>query len=151
MPRVKTKVTIREKVSPRAKLIQKISGDKYEVQVGVFDGELARIGSYHEFGTGDIPQRSFIRAWFAQNHDHILTNLEHMMRKVYDGVSEVSELKRMGNWAVLGIRDRIRSKIPPRLAASTIQRKGHDIPLIDRGRLFRAISFKVKALSGDED
>lgn len=138
--------TLKSKKSPRLKQLQKLNGTTHKLEVGVFDSELARIGSYHEFGTSNIPRRSFIRAWFDMNSRALGMRMSKAAKEIAQGNSEKVALGKVGAWAVVGIKVRIIAKIPPKLAPSTIARKSgkyKTTPLIDRGNLFRAIEYKV--------
>lgn len=138
--------TLKSKKSPRLKQLQKLDGKTLKLEIGVFDSELARIGSYHEFGTDTIPRRSFIRAWFDLNSKEVGRRMSLAAKQIASGTSESVALAAVGTWAVKGIKGRIIRKIPPSLAASTIAQKTgrfKTTPLIDRGRLLGAIEWRL--------
>lgn len=143
------KVTITDKVSSRGKQIQKLSESVSGVEVGIFDPQIARIATFHEFGTSTIPRRSFIRAWFAIESLRMKDMLREAMTEIYK-TGSTTALNEVGSFAVKGIKTRILAKIPPKLAASTVKgKKGthRNTPLIDRGTLFRAITYRINTES----
>lgn len=147
--RVKSSVKITDKLTRRGKKILKLNKTISKVEVGIFDPRIALIGGYHEFGTKRIPRRSFIRAWFAIEGIGMRDKLREAMTKLFK-TGSVSGLNEVGSFAVNGIKTRILGKIPPKLAASTVKGKSgshKNTPLIDRGTLFRAISYRINTES----
>ncbi len=104
---------------------------------------VAEIGSYHEFGLG-VPQRSFIRGWFDESQAE-LTNLVRSQTQlaVTGKITGLQAAERIALKAEASVKRRIRSNIPPPLAASTIKAKGSSTALIDTGQLRAAIRGKV--------
>jgi hypothetical protein len=43
---------------------------------------ILEVAIWNEFGTNTIPARSFLRAWFDENHDLIIANLKKAMASV---------------------------------------------------------------------
>jgi hypothetical protein len=123
------------------------------VKVGIFGaaasadhGGLSNvdIGTIHEFGTDDIPQRSFIRATVDESRPQI----QELQRKLGRGVVKgtITEDRGLGviGAAVVGmIQKRIADRIPPPLQPETIARKGSSVPLIDTGQLRQSIAWEV--------
>lgn len=143
--KLRTTVKVTDKLTSRGKEIQKLTETVSKVEVGIFDPRLAQIGAFHEFGTSTIPRRSFIRAWFAIEGIKMRDKLREAMVELYKTGSE-SGLNEVGSFAVNGIKTRILGKIPPKLAPSTVKGKSgshKNTPLIDRGTLFRAISYRI--------
>jgi len=143
----RSKLTIRDRKTRRGKELEKLNGKKLTIKVGIFDPKLAQIGSYHEFGTRNIPRRSFLRDFTITKQGQIIASLRKAMESVYNGKPPFAALDQLGQMSVEGIRTRILKKIPPRLAASTIERKQgayKTVPLIDRGLLFRSITFRIE-------
>lgn len=116
------------------------------LQVGVLQGEhdkaempVAELAAIHEYGLGNNPERSFLRATLQEQ------------QSVYDALfnrsTKDSIAKRytaIGKQAVADIREKIDRHIPPPLAESTIAQKGHDHPLIDTEQLYNSLTFTVK-------
>lgn len=118
---------------------------------------VAEIGTIHEFGLG-VDERSFIRGWADENE----AANKKRLRKIADAVvagyisSPRMGLERFGLLAVGEIQSRIADGIAPQLAASTVERKGSSVPLIDSGQLRSSITHRVesraaKSEGGDEE
>jgi len=118
------------------------------VKVGVPDTPRAEdgtpmdvVGAVHEFGNAHVPQRSFLRAWADEHEAEAQAKLADTFRDS-DGDSGAA-LKMLGQWAIDGIRARIRSGIAPALNPTTVKRKSHAIPLIDTAQLIESITQEV--------
>lgn len=105
---------------------------------------LAQVGAWNEFGSGNIPKRSFIGAWFDENlaPNQALARGLALMR-LAGKLDYEKSLKVMIVRAVGGIQKRIAAGISPANAASTIRRKKSSKPLINTGQLRSSISGKV--------
>ena len=104
----------------------------------------AQLAMYQEFGTENIPARSFINKPFANNKGKYLRALAELLPKVLEGTMPVSKaLNLVGLAGEKDMRDAIRDGIPPPLAPATIAAKGSSKPLIDTGQLLRSISHLV--------
>ncbi len=104
---------------------------------------VAEIAEVHEFGLGNNPERSFIRAWFDQHREPCRRVIAAAMKAVVAGkITKVQAIEQVGALFVAQIQQRIRSHIPPPLQQATIDRKGSDVPLIDKGQLWSSIGFK---------
>ena len=102
----------------------------------------AQIGAIHEFGLGTSPQRSFLRAWVDQNQRGWKAWLkEHLYRALFGREAWADNF---GQYAVEGIRARMRLGIPPPLQKATADRKGDATPLIDTEQLIDAIEYDVQ-------
>jgi len=143
-----------------------LGGDPPAVYVGIREqdgaetiegGEitLAGIAAVHEFGTDRagrnnttvIPSRSFLRAEVDQNEGKYATAMSKAIGKTIDGQGSIERnLGRVGVECAGNVRRRIRARIPPPLAESTIagRKHGGDVPLIDQGRIIQSISSEVK-------
>jgi hypothetical protein len=111
---------------------------------------VAEIAVKHEMGLG-VPERSFIRATFDQHRakyrDATRTAFAAALQRAIaanDGTwaaQQSTPLKRFGLLVEGDIKQRIAQGIPPPLAESTLDRKGHDksTPLIDTGQLRASI------------
>ena len=58
----------------------------YYFRLGV--ATLAEVMILHEYGTDDLPERSFLRAWFDANRDRLLDGMTAAMRAEYQGDKE---------------------------------------------------------------
>lgn len=109
---------------------------------------VAEIGAIHEYGSKNIPRRSFVR----DTHDlKLKENLELLMRlegDVIDGKrSQDQAVALLGEVAAKQMVSRINEGIAPRNSPATIRKKKSSKPLIDTGQLKGAITFKVKEQS----
>lgn len=106
---------------------------------------VAEVATFHEFGTGSIPARSFVRGWADEKE----TENEEVIRAVAEGIvkgtfTTQQGLERIGTRFVASIQARIAGGIGPALAPSTVVAKGSSVPLIDTGQLRSSITFKVE-------
>lgn len=122
------------------------------VSVGIFDtatgdnGEsIVDIASWQEFGTVDIPERSFLRAWFDANEQLARDRLANLLGKVLEGkLTKQQALQLFGLWVQGEIQKMISNGIEPALDPETVKRKGSSVPLINTGQLRTSITFKVE-------
>lgn len=126
---------------------------------------VADIGTFHEFGVGPfqvtggfsgdgalgghehpgIPQRSFIRAWYDENHDFIAKTMQAQMKLAISGkITPEVAAERIALAFEGSVKQRISRGIPPPNAQSTIERKGSSKPLIDTGQLRNSIRGRVE-------
>lgn len=126
-----------------------------KITVGVHASEAAEqepggttigdVATWNEFGTGDIPARSFIRAWFDQHEAEVRQWIKVQLLAVVKGqITKEQALQRVAERALGGIKQRMADGIDPPNAPSTIAKKGSSKPLIDTGRLRSAITVKVR-------
>jgi hypothetical protein len=109
---------------------------------------IADIAAIHEFGLGNNPERSWLRAWHDENAEVAREKLRKGYRKVLTGEINVETLgTAFGIWAVSSIQERIAAGIAPGLEAETIARKGSSVPLIDTGLFRSSITYVLE--SGD--
>lgn len=103
------------------------------------------VASVHEFGTDNIPERSFIRSAVDANHKKYDAEIARAVGGLFDGKGTLKgELMLIGEGARLDIINKIRSNIPPPLKEETIARKkGKTTALIDTGQLLNAISYEL--------
>lgn len=135
------------KVGLQGETGQKTYGEKWN-PVTVVD-----IGVIHEFGTVNIPERSFLRNTFDENYlkwrKFTTQVFSEMITKQFAKTYTVGISKALG---FLGqriqndIKNRIRQGIPPPNAPSTLARKlkkgkGLPVPLIDTGRMINSIIY----------
>lgn len=104
---------------------------------------VAEVAAFHEFGLG-VPQRSFIRSWFDEAIEENRALIHSQLRLVVQRKLTLDvALERIALKLEANIKRRIRNRIPPPLAQSTIDRKGSSVPLIDTGQLRNAIRARV--------
>jgi len=123
-------------------------------QVGVLVGirgqqgqDLLLYATVNEFGSEDgrIPERSFLRATVDENRVKYAKILEVAALRLLDGESPDRAFGIVGMTVVADVQRRIRDRISPANAPSTIRQKGSDVPLIDTGRLRQSIDYVVEA------
>ncbi len=103
---------------------------------GVSVLELAMI---HEFGLGNMPPRSFIRAWAEENKEEINSESKKLAQRVVKGMPLDQALGQLGTWAVGSIQKRMAEGIDPESLVD-----GRTIHLIDTGQLRSSITHKVE-------
>lgn len=108
------------------------------------DQPLAVIAAIHEFGLGDMPQRSFLRSAYDEN----LPMIDKMIQRVADGavfgLGTNAALNQLGN-VVQGMVQRkiVDGPFVPNSPA-TIKRKKSSKPLIDTGHLRQSIRYVIE-------
>lgn len=122
----------------------------HESEGGATRGNLtvADIATIHEFGTGTIPQRSFLRAWADENASENQALIKAIGEQAVKGLDIRTGLDRLGLKFVGSIQGRMVAGIPPPNAPSTIAHKGSSTPLIDTGQLKSSIRHKVEGGGG---
>lgn len=121
------------------------------VKVGVLDDKphgdgvtVADIALVHEYGLGDVPERSFLRAWVDENKAEIARRLKQAAEDaVFGRQAPDVAMQRFGLWAVGEIKKRIVAGISPPLDPRTVARKGSSTPLVDTGQLLSSITSAV--------
>jgi hypothetical protein len=112
---------------------------------------IVEIGAIHEFGAGNVPERSFLRATVdlhQKKYQRYLT--KGLRREVMQAAAgkqasgESITLKRAGLMAEGDIKKRIASGINPPLSPITIARKKSSVPLIDTGQLRASIASELR-------
>lgn len=107
---------------------------------------VADIGAIHEFGLGNNPVRSWLRAWFDENENVLREDLRRGYRKVIQGAINPETLaEALGLKMVASIQTRITNGIPPALSPETIARKESSVPLIDTGVFKSSITFVLES------
>lgn len=148
-------VTANINTSAWDRLIRRFAGiGTRRVGVGIFgDEELAVIAASHEYGArvmrdgqqvGSIPERSYIRSTLREREG----DLARVMRRIGAGwmagtMTVEQGLGLLGLYTANAVKAKIRSNIPPPLAARTIARKGSSKALVDTGRLINSITWKI--------
>lgn len=103
------------------------------------------IATIHEFGLGNNPERSFIRATFDANQEQNLELIYRLAQLVLDGkLTRDEALNQLGLRFQAQVIDRINSNIPPPLSPATVKRKGSSLALVDTGQLKSSITYKIE-------
>jgi hypothetical protein len=127
---------------------RKMSRTQY-VRVGVSDTphdgspgmSIAAIGAIHEFGIG-VPQRSFLRGWVDENQKGWVAKLRETVYRALTG--REAWMKNFGEYAVEGVRARMRLGIGPPLLEATVKRKQNgSTPLIESEQLINGVEYDV--------
>jgi hypothetical protein len=108
---------------------------------------LVSVATVHEFGSGNIPERSFLRATVDLNKKRYFEIQFRALKDFVDGrLSIVDGLSVLGFSAVRDCQNRIVSGIKPRLKPATIESriKKSSTPLLDTGQLRQGITFEVR-------
>lgn len=119
---------------------------------------VAQIGAVHEFGTAEIPERSFLRAT-VDGDATIAEYAENQVREVATGKTDATKAaNRIGLVAVGAVKRRIQTRIPPPLSEATRVKRtakaahggglagmgGAQTPLIDSGQLIQSIQYRAE-------
>lgn len=121
-------------------ILEKEGADVYDDATTVLD-----VAIWNEFGTQDIPARSFIRAWVDADKPAIIRTLQGLLKKVIaKKLEEDQAMEQFGAWCVGRIQQRMARGIPPKNAPSTIRQKGSSVPLIDTGQLRSSVTYEVE-------
>ena len=114
------------------------------------DQPLAVIAAIHEFGLGDMPQRSFLRSAYDENLPVIDKMIQRVANGAVFGLGTNAALNQLGN-VVQGMVQRkiVDGPFVPNSPA-TIKRKKSSKPLIDTGHLRQSIRYVIEK-GGSED
>lgn len=119
----------------------------------------AMIGAVHEFGGGNVPERSFLRATVDQDEGIMEFASEQASAVAHGEMTANKAGNRIGLVIVDKVKKRIKTNIPPPLSTKTIERKlakgAHGggaashastpaVALIDTGQLINSINYKVQ-------
>jgi len=137
---------------------------KMEILVGIQEGSItsresrghhtrdagvniAQYAAQNEFGTREIPQRSFMRSSFDENFSKIEAFITLQYGKVVDGDQTARQAVGLIGQAMTGLVQRkIRAIVFPPNSALTIARKGSSKPLIDFGQMIASIRYVIKTV-----
>lgn len=139
------------------KLPKGIKGPK-RVKVGFpagkTSGENLNKAVWNEFGTrggasgggwgGPIPERPFMRNMARNNKGKYIRILKAEAREILLGKANLGmTMRKLGQLGVQDVRAEIDALMSPPNSPVTIERKGSSKPLIDTGRMRRAVTYKV--------
>ncbi|MDR2075639.1 MAG: hypothetical protein LBP61_01710 [Desulfovibrio sp.] len=139
-----------------------VAGADAELRVGILEGAtysgeagkaglpVAVVGAAHEFGTKDIPARSFLRSTLAKKKEEWIRLMALYLRANPGKIRDAFAL--LGETAAKDIQAAIEAGLKPALKPATVLRKlkrkgkkgSPDLPLVDTGTLQEAISYEVK-------
>lgn len=107
---------------------------------------LAELGMIHEYGTAEIPERSFLRRTFEARRADLAALKIAAFKAILAGQQQPrAALELIGQQMVAWVKETIRAGVDPALATETILRKGSAKPLIDDGQLINSITYEVVA------
>jgi len=151
---IKLKVKVKDRGFEKAARNLEMLGDRApRVFAGVLGTEAladhggitnAEVATFHEFGTDRVPQRSFLRSTHDEKRAQIQKQLGNAAGKVLDGEDPKRAFGLVGAWFVGLVQRKIRSRISPPLAESTIEKKGSDVPLIDSSQLIKSLTWEIR-------
>lgn len=115
------------------------------------DQPLAVIAAIHEFGLGDMPQRSFLRSAYDENLPMIDKMIQRVANGAVFGLGTNAALNQLGN-VVQGMVQRkiVDGPFVPNSPA-TIKRKKSSRPLIDTGHLRQSIRYVIERKGGNHE
>ena len=115
------------------------------------DQPLAVIAAIHEFGLGDMPQRSFLRSAYDENLPMIDKMIQRVANGAVFGLGTNAALNQLGN-VVQGMVQRkiVDGPFVPNSPA-TIKRKKSSKPLIDTRHLRQSIRYVIERKGGNHE
>ena len=148
-------MTVRREGPGTAKVLAALEGlDGLEGKVGWFESAhypggtpVAYVATIHEFGTGRIPARPFMRPAVADHGGEWLEIIgQGVKASMMGGPSPAEVLELVMLQAAGNVAEKIQSLPPldPKASAVTIKRKGHSKALIDTGQMFQSVTGKVE-------
>lgn len=98
---------------------------------------------FNEFGTQDIPERSFLRSTLTEKTNEIKNQAENLVQNL--GTTDVEQgLGRIGLYLETEIKKKVTNGNFTPNAPSTIKQKGSSKPLIDSGQMLNSIRFEIR-------
>jgi len=124
----------------------KLRGKKISVKSKQSTGiRIAEYATMNEFGTENIPQRSFIRSTMDENWGYYWSLSTKEVNRILTGRQRAKGLYvKMGIKIKGDIQRKITSLRTPPNHPMTIKAKGSSNPLIDSGSMRMAIAYKVR-------
>lgn len=107
-----------------------------------------QIASFHEFGTVDVPERSFLRSTVDEKADEwtqLMTRVEKLVASKRMDVARA--LNVLGLRMVADVQKKIQNGPFAPLADKTVKAKGSSRPLIDTGRMRQSVTYRVLGVS----
>lgn len=116
------------------------TGDLHTGDLGGGKATVVEIAIFHEFGTVNMPERSFIRSSFDERKRENESLTRRLAFRIYGGMSVEKALDILGIKIINDQKRKIQSNIPP------ITKEGGTM-LIDTGQMINSITF-VRFKSG---
>lgn len=109
---------------------------------------VAQVAAWNEFGTGKIPERSFLRSTLTEQTGNLARwRIEALRNIATNGWPVTKALEMIGLRLQVKIQNKIKSNVPPPNAPSTVERKKEKgiapRTLIETTLLLRSIRYKV--------
>lgn len=108
------------------------------------DQPLAVIAAIHEFGLGDMPQRSFLRSAYDENLPMIDKMIQRVANGAVFGLGTNAALNQLGNVVQGMVQRKIVDGLFVPNSPATIKRKKSSKPLIDTGHLRQSIRYVIE-------
>lgn len=106
---------------------------------------VAQVATFNEFGTKNIPERSFIRSTMDENVRPLLKDNERLFYLIAAGKTTTEKaLNTLGLKIVSLIKKKITDLRSPPNDPKTVARKKSSNPLIDTGVMRQSVTHKVK-------
>jgi hypothetical protein len=113
-------------------------------QHGETGATVAEVATFNEFGTRNIPERSFIRSTMDENVKDLLALNKSLFYRMAEGkVTTAQALTILGLKIQALIKAKITNLRTPPNAPSTIAKKKSSNPLIDTGLMRNSVTFVV--------
>lgn len=137
----------------KTKIINELKNKKNKyVSVGILKGNypeeqggknIAEVALFNEFGTKNIPERSFIRSTLQENKNYKAIKEKLAKKIIKSELEEEQALTILGQKVKQDIQNKIVELREPPNKAITIYKKGSSNPLIDTGLLKNSIDYEV--------
>lgn len=139
------------RLAKRASVDVGLISDKVGGQIYGDGQTVLGVGAVHEFGSADVPQRSFIRAPFKIKAKESAAFIRGEFSKIADGKQSTAKaMGRIGANATNIVKGAFTTKgygTWPDIEPATKRAKGSSQPLIDTGTLRNSIHWKVNDAS----
>lgn len=104
---------------------------------------VASLAAVHEFGAGNVPERSFLRVAIRNNREkYVLLNRQNLALIVRGQMGIDQALGQLGELAKSDVQMEITEGDFAPLSAATINRKGSSKPLIDSGQMRQSVAWE---------
>ena len=105
--------------------------------------KVTEVAAWNEFGTEDIPERSFLRTTIAENRAKYQAEFKKAyLEAIQGGMNLRAAAGFIGNVARDDIKRKIETIKDPGNAPSTIAKKGFDNPLIETKKMLNSVQWK---------
>lgn len=103
---------------------------------------VAAVAFWNEFGTSTSPPRPYFRTMISKEAPSWPGKMVQAYKATNGDGAKVLAL--MGEDISAALQESITELTSPKLAESTIARKGFDKPLVDTGQMLRAVTYEVE-------